>query len=62
MTGFEWWRRENSNRLVEKARAAKVPFMKQAGAEWKLIEDKSHWEEMAAASKERYMQESRGRH
>jgi structure-specific recognition protein 1 len=52
-----YYLQENMERLAQEAKGTGEGYMKLAGAEWKAIEDKSKWEELAAEDKERYQNE-----
>jgi hypothetical protein len=47
MNPFLWWRHKNQDRLKEEARAANIDYNAHVSAQWKALEDKTEWEELA---------------
>jgi hypothetical protein len=54
MSAFIHWQSESKKRLKQESREAGIKFSKHAAAEWAKIDDKSKWEDLAAADKEDY--------
>ncbi len=57
MSAWMLYLQECKERLTEEARDAGLNFLEHASAVWYATEDKSKWEQLAAAERERYIRE-----
>jgi hypothetical protein len=56
-SAFIHWQSEHKKRLKQESREAGIRYSKHAAAEWAKVDDKSKWEDLAAADKEAYAEE-----
>jgi hypothetical protein len=52
MGPFLWWRYKNQDRLKKDARAANIDYNAHVSAQWKAVEDKTEWVELAKLDSE----------
>jgi hypothetical protein len=59
MGPFLWWRHENQDRLKEEAQAANIDYNTYVSAQWKALEDKTEWMELAKLDSLDYKREKK---